>query len=501
MVYVYWMCRQIILKQRKGIFLDQSLQSWCQQHDITSLCIDSRSVKPGDCYVAYVNAHCDRRDFVSQAIELGASTVLYEAGQANASLAALSVPSFAVSSLYDSLASIAASVYGDSAQQMEVIAVTGTNGKSSIVYYLAQALTLLKHKTAMLGTFGNGFVGELTAGENTTPGVVELYQQLSDFKRRGAVAVALEASSHALVEGRLSGLAIDAAIFTQLSRDHLDFHGTMENYKAAKQKLFDWPGLKCGIFNIDDPIGKEWAHDYQAHYDVIATSCELRPRTFDHTIQLKSATITPTGTNLVVNTQAGQLEVTTRLLGEFNLSNLLAVIALLVWRDERLSDIAEVVAKIQPAPGRMQVIGGSIKAVVDYAHTPDALLKALQALRPYCQGQLWCVFGCGGDRDRGKRSQMAAIAEQYADQVVVTDDNPRTEDGDVIVNAIIEGFSGNGRYHVERDRAKAIELVCEQAKAGDVILIAGKGHEAYQIVGKQRMPFDDCDVVRSFLLD
>ncbi len=477
----------------------QVVEAWCERHAIVSLSINSRIVKQGDCFLAYVNSLCDRRDYIDQAIERGAAAILYEAASAPAALADLSVPSLAVEGLVGQLSDIARCVYGSVSDELLVTAVTGTNGKSSIVYCLAQALNQVNQCSAMLSTFGNGFIDDLTLGDNTTPGVVDLYGLLAQYKKQGATALAMEASSHALAEGRMAGLSIDVGIFTQLSRDHLDFHGSMEAYAQAKRRLFEWPDLRCGIFNIDDATGLQWAKQYQLRYDVIATSCDAKVQWSGACVRLLDADLALGDSRLLIDTPWGKLNTTTQLLGEFNLSNLLAVIALLGWLDCSLAQIATLVPTLQPAPGRMQVFGDAMKVVVDYAHTPDALQKALQALRPYCQAKLWCVFGCGGDRDKGKRPTMAKVAEQYSDQVIVTDDNPRTESSDAILADIKVGFSSQAQYQVVADRKQAIERACQQAVAGDVILVAGKGHEPYQIIGDQRLPFDDCEVVQASL--
>lgn len=468
-----------------------SLQQWCQHQSIKALSINSQTCQVGDCFLAYKTHLCDRRDFIDQAIAAGAGAVIYEAENADPALADLSVPSFAIKNMVDQLAEIAICVYGNASEAVTMIGVTGTNGKSSIVYYLSQALNGLQQKTAMLGTFGNGFIDELKLGANTTPGVVDLYQSLRNYHQRGAQNIAMEVSSHALVEGRVAGISFDIAVFTQLSRDHLDFHGTMQAYQAAKQKLFDWPGLKAAVFNIDDAVGLQWAQAYKDQYAVIATSCSSDMQWDGQCVVLRNYVLANTETRLTIDTPWGVLNTHTMLLGQFNISNLLAVIAVLGWVGVTIDDIATLIPAIKPAPGRMQVFGESKRLVVDYAHTPDALEKALQALRPYTAGELWCVFGCGGDRDAGKRPQMAAVAEQFSDHVIVTDDNPRHENNQAIVADIMVGFTHADAVEVVHDRQQAIESVYQKMQDGDIALIAGKGHEPYQIIGDCKQTFDD----------
>ncbi len=477
------------------------ISSWCHHNKIQRLCNDSRHCHPGDCFVAYKTSAVDRRDFIDQVIASGASAIIYEANQADSRLADLAVPSLAISNLFQCLSEVAEAVYGNASRDMLTIGVTGTNGKSSIVYYLAQAFTLLKQSAAMIGTFGNGFIDHLALTENTTPGVIEAYRLLAEFKQQGADVVAMEVSSHALVENRLDGMSIDTAVFTQLSRDHLDFHGSMQAYAQAKQQLFEWPDLSCAVFNIDDSYGRQWASLYVETMNVIATSCDKSNDWPGDIIQLIDASMGERDTALIIATPWGELSTSTILLGDFNIANLLSVIAVLGSQGISLVQMQSIIPQLQPAPGRMQVYGGGkvARVVVDYAHTPDALQKALQALRPYCQGRLWCVFGCGGDRDQGKRPEMAAVAGQYADQIVVTNDNPRTESPQVITDEIMAGFKKADNVQLVHEREKAIALACQQAHINDIILVAGKGHESYQIIGNDRIAFDDREVVQRCL--
>ncbi|MDF1795153.1 MAG: UDP-N-acetylmuramoyl-L-alanyl-D-glutamate--2,6-diaminopimelate ligase [Coxiellaceae bacterium] len=474
------------------------IKAWCNDNKIKNLCIDSRAVQKHDCFLAYCTPICDRREFIQQAITLGAGSIIYEADDADKNLSQLAIPALALKQLDKHLADVALEVYGNASRDMFMVGITGTNGKSSCVYYLTQALTLLQQPTAMVGTVGNGFIDQLEIGENTTPGVIELYRMLAEYKQQGAQAVAMEVSSHALSENRIENIAIDTAVFTQLSRDHLDYHGTMLAYAQAKKSLFEWSDLTHAIFNIDDSYGLQWANEYQDSLNVIATSCNGEVDWPGAMVKLTALSVEDAQTVFSVSTPWGDFSTSTALLGDFNIANLLSVIATLGSHDVGIGQLKEVIPLLQPAPGRMQVYGGGdvARVVVDYAHTPDALQKALQALRPYCKGQLWCVFGCGGDRDQGKRPQMAAAAEQYADRVIVTDDNPRTESAEMITQAILAGFNQPENVQLVHAREQAIALACQQAQIDDIILVAGKGHESYQIIGTDRVAFDDREVVQ-----
>ncbi|MDF1759982.1 MAG: UDP-N-acetylmuramoyl-L-alanyl-D-glutamate--2,6-diaminopimelate ligase [Coxiellaceae bacterium] len=479
----------------------EKIKSWFQANQVEQLCIDSRAVKRGDCFLAFRAPTCDRRDFIQQAIKLGAGSIIYEADGADDSIKQLPIAALAVLQLDKHLADIATEVYGNASRDLSMIGITGTNGKSSCVYYLAQAFSLLHQSAAMIGTVGNGFIDKLQLGNNTTPVVIELYQLLAEYRQQGAEVVAMEVSSHALTENRIADVAIDTAVFTQLSRDHLDYHGTMQAYAQAKKSLFEWPDLTNAVFNIDDPYGLQWANEYKERLNVIATSCKDDIEWSGAIVKLTSLSVEETQTIFSVSTPWGDFSASTSLLGDFNIANLLSVIAVLGLHNISIERMKQVIPQLQPAPGRMQVYGGGdvARVVVDYAHTPDALQKALQALRPYCKGQLWCVFGCGGDRDQGKRPQMAAAAEQYADCVIVTDDNPRTESAETITQAIMAGFSQPENVQIVHAREQAIALACQQAQIDDIILVAGKGHESYQIIGTDKIAFDDREVVQRCL--
>ncbi len=407
-------------------------------------------------------------------------------------------PIFWIDNLRDHVGEIAARFFGRPSEAMRVIGVTGTNGKTSIVQLLASALEVLGARAATIGTLGAGLVGAVDAGERTTPDVISVHGLLAQFRDGGATDVAMEVSSHALDQGRVDAVAFALAVFTNLTRDHLDYHGDMNAYGAAKARLFAWPELRAAVINIDDAFGRELASGLKPgitllRYGIDDTTAEIRARDIGSSNE---------GLRFTLVTPWGEGEIATPLLGRFNVGNLLAVAGCLGALGYPFVQIHKALTQLRPVPGRMNRLGGEGDlplVVVDYSHTPDALEQALASLRAHCAGQLICVFGCGGERDQGKRPQMGAIAERLADRIIVTDDNPRGEDGDFIVAQIVAGLSRPAEATVQRDRARAIALALEQARRGDAVLIAGKGHEPYQEIRGIRHPFDDLDVARRAL--
>jgi UDP-N-acetylmuramoyl-L-alanyl-D-glutamate--2,6-diaminopimelate ligase len=480
---------------------------------VRGLAIDSREVREGDAFVALEGMREHGITFAPMALARGAVAVLAERPEEAAASAPASLgekagirdsgfgigeakPIVWIDGLRGKVGAIASRFFGDPSQSMTVIGVTGTNGKTSTVHLLAQALHHAGHKVATIGTLGAGLVGAVAEGARTTPDAIAVQGLLATFRDEGASHVAMEVSSHALDQGRVNAVAFDLAVFTNLTRDHLDYHGTMQAYGAAKERLFAWPGLDAAIINVDDPFGRALAMRANApaliRYGVDRDDADV----------VASAIETATsGLQFHLRTPWGEGEIATRLLGRFNVSNLLAVAACLGRLGFAFEAIREALATLEPVSGRMNRIGGDALplVVVDYAHTPDALEQALTSLRAHAHGTLVCVFGCGGERDAGKRPQMGAIAEALADIVIVTDDNPRGEDGNTIVDEIISGLENPERATVERDRRKAISLAIHAAHAGDIVLIAGKGHEPYQEIGGVRYPFDDLAVARDVL--
>ncbi|HEV7489173.1 MAG TPA: UDP-N-acetylmuramoyl-L-alanyl-D-glutamate--2,6-diaminopimelate ligase [Rhodanobacteraceae bacterium] len=422
-------------------------------------------------------------------------------GRMRASVAApasSSTPTVWIDNLRDKLGSIASRFFGDPSLALTVIGVTGTNGKTSTVHLLAQALHHAGHRVATVGTLGAGLVGEIVEGARTTPDAISVQGLLATFRDDGASHVAMEVSSHALDQGRVNAVAFDLAVFTNLTRDHLDYHGTMHAYGMAKERLFAWPGLDAAVINVDDPFGRALAA--RVHGDITL----LRYGVDREDADLVARSIEPgvAGLRFHLTTPWGEGDVVTRLLGRFNVSNLLAVAACLGHLGFAFDAIRDGLAILEPVSGRMNRIGGEGAlplVVVDYAHTPDALEQALTSLRAHTHERLICVFGCGGERDAGKRPQMGAIAEALADRIIVTDDNPRGENGDAIVEQIVAGLAHPQNATIERNRGAAIALAIREARAGDVVLIAGKGHEPYQEVDGVRYPFDDLTVAREVL--
>ena len=454
---------------------------------VQALVGDSRRAGPGTVFAAYPGESRDGRDFIAQAVAQRVDGVLWESDHYQWD-PALGVPNAGVVGLKARIGEIAAQVYGNPSRALHMVGVTGTNGKTSVAHWVAQAFTALGRKTAVVGTVGTGFPDALTPALNTTPDAIELQQRLAQYRQHGAAACAMEVSSHGLAQGRVNGTHFNVAVLTNLSRDHLDYHGDMESYGAAKARLFDWPELEWAVLNVDDAFGRQLeSAPRQAR---VAGYGFQRGAVVGEKLQLSQA-----GLHLRVHTDWGDVELDAPLLGRFNAANLLAALTTLLVSGVKLEDACQALAHITPPPGRMQTLGGNVHplVVVDYAHTPDALEKVLATLREIVGGgRLICVFGCGGNRDKGKRPLMGQTAAEGADEVWVTSDNPRNEDPRHIIDDILAGMGGKPR--VEPDRARAIFEAIGGAHQGDVVLIAGKGHEDYQEVAGERLPFSDVTV-------
>ena len=483
---------------------------------VGGLTLDSRSVRIGDAFIALQGSTAHGITFAPAALAYGASIVVGEAPTPAALLTpapspagerrwraapdegGASVPTIWVENLRHHVGEIAARFFGRPSESMHVIGVTGTNGKTSIVQLLAQALTSLHCKAATIGTLGAGLHGAINAGERTTPDAISLQAMLAEFRDAGASHVAMEVSSHALDQGRVNAIAFEIAVFTNLTRDHLDYHGDMEAYGAAKARLFSWPGLRTAVVNIDDAFGRSLAGGLPADVQALRYGIDNA----DADIVAMHVQSSTAGLEFSLRTPWGNGPVSTALLGRFNVANLLAIAGCLGALGFTFPQIQNALSQLTPVVGRMNRLGGDLDlplVVIDYAHTPDALEQALSSLRSHCDGRLVCIFGCGGERDAGKRPQMGAVAERLADRIIVTDDNPRGEDGDAIVAQIVAGLSRPEKAIVQRDRAAAIASALHEAQAGDVVLIAGKGHEPYQEIRGVRHPFDDLDVARRLL--
>lgn len=456
---------------------------------IRELTLDSRKVRPGDLFLAVPGVQQDGRQHIEDAISRGAAAVAFEAEGApevESEVAEL-VP---VRNLAEQLSAIAGRFYGEPSRGLRLIGVTGTNGKTSVSFLIAQALDRLGERCGIIGTLGSGFYGALVLGRHTTPDAIGLQATLAGLRLEGARAVSMEASSHGLAQGRVAALAFDVAVFTNLTRDHLDYHGSMQAYGEAKAALFRMPDLSCRVINLDDPFGRRLAAE-TAESRLITYSLE------DSGADLYCTDIQPDeyGIQARLVTPHGDRRLRTQLLGHFNLSNTLAAIGALLGLNHSLDEILAVLPELEGPAGRMQRLGGGEKplVVVDYAHTPDALEKVLAALRSHTSGRLLCLFGCGGERDRGKRPLMAAVAERLADQVLVTDDNPRNEDPKRIIDEVRTGFADPQRVIFQHGRAEAIAHLIASSETHDVVLLAGKGHENYQEIRGERLPFSDLE--------
>lgn len=462
---------------------------------VTGLVLDSRDVRPGDAFVAIAGFGAHGLLFTEQARSRGAAAILFEPpAPATAPAPHDAIP---VAGLRARMGAMADEFHAHPSREMTMVGVTGTSGKTSTVQLLAQALSLLGTPAGTIGTLGAGLYGEAVATGFTTPLVLQMHALLAQLRDEGARAVAMEVSSHALDQGRVDAVHYDVGVFTNLTRDHLDYHGDMASYGAAKAKLFKRPGLRAAVVNIDDAFGRELLAALPSGVRGIGTSSQGAQAD----VRAENLALGDEGLAFDLVVGDARRSVRSPLLGRFNADNLVAVAGVLHALGIDADAIAGVLPRLEPIAGRMNRLGGGEAplVVVDYSHKPDALEQALESLRGHLRGKLVCVFGCGGERDRGKRPQMAAIAEAAAGLVIVTDDNPRGEDGDAIVADIMAGFSDPAKVVVERDRRRAIERAVGAAEPGDIVLVAGKGHETYQDVAGVKHPFDDREVAAAAL--
>ena len=544
---------------------------------ITRLVTDSRAVRQGDTFVAYPGEKTDGRQFIAQAIARGANAVIYEKllsghpyeAQHFSWDAAWQVPHLAVSGLRHKAGWLAGAVYGAPSEKLQVIGVTGTNGKTSTCHWIARALNDAGKKCALIGTLGNGFADNLQPSANTTPDAISVQGLLADYLRAGAQAVAMEVSSHALAQGRVHGVRFDVALLTNLSRDHLDYHGDMESYTASKRKLFDWQELKFAVINFDDAFGAELAEQLQdgiplpnplprageganealraisipevIGYGLSDAALQLAERLGLRMVYGNLAQMSGQGLRLNVHASwgaaatryceaadcgssrlapppapdacayrvGGAAQINSALVGRFNAANLLGALAVLLVSGIGLDEAAQSLSRVQAVAGRMQRVSGTGQSgdiaqptvIVDYAHTPDALEKVLLALHEVgasSGGKLICVFGCGGDRDCGKRAMMGRVAEKFSDHCIVTSDNPRSEDPQHIIAEILGGMAANN-HEIIVERAAAIGRAIGLARQHDTVLLAGKGHEDYQEIAGMKYPFSDVAVAEGAL--
>ncbi len=459
--------------------------------EIVGLCNDSRQLSPQDVFVAYAGAHADGRLYLRQAAEQGAAAVLYDPLHLPAHMEwPVHLPCIPVPELVSKLAQLATRLYQNPSSGMRLIGVTGTNGKTTVAYQLAQAYGLLGQQVAYMGTIGQGRVAALQPMNNTTPDALYLNKLLASYRQQAIDTVCLEVSSHALSLGRVAEVLFRQALFTNLTQDHLDFHQSMTDYALAKAKLFAMPGLEYAIVNQDDAY-----HEYMLR--ALPIGCQRLTVGLSPTADIVAHAwhSSMQGTDFTVATPWGSGDCHIRMLGAFNVYNTLFVIASLLASGHALTDILSLLPRLQSAKGRLEVVHQEPCVIVDYAHTPDALKNVLSTLQPLKKGQLWVVFGCGGDRDKSKRPLMGQIASQYADHVVVTSDNPRNESAQAILADIQQGIPSTVQPWVIADRRQAIETTLAMAQASDIVLIAGKGHEAYQVIGQNKTYFSDQQVV------
>lgn len=475
--------------------------SWLKQ-DFAHLSLDSRTIQWGDVFIALPGQYHDGRAFIEAALAQGARAIV-QPGATAAWQSIAGVLFVEVPQLSARLGELAALYYHHPSRQLQIHAITGTNGKTSCSHFLAQALTHLNYSAAVIGTLGCGVLGHLTPLLNTTPDAVTLQRCLADFVQAGISHVAIEASSIALVQGRLQGCQFASAVLTNLSRDHLDYHGDMEAYGRAKVLLFAWPDLKRVVLNDADVFSADCLAVIDPSVNVYRYSLGNESSPTNNTLcaQILANPSADWSQRALLTFAGEQALLVTALLGAFNLENLLSVAAILLDIGISLAIVAAVLSKVTAVPGRLETLRplDQPTVVVDYAHTPAALEHLLLTIKPYAQAKLWCVFGCGGNRDRGKRAAMGAIAGRLADHTVLTDDNPRFEVAAAIIAEIEQGLPEGALYEIIADRAMAIAQVIALAKPGDVIVIAGKGHENTQQIGAIYYPFDDKGIAMACL--
>ena len=478
---------------------DFAVVSLQQNRKISGLQLDSRQLQKGDVFIALPGAHVDGAEFIPQALKVGVAAIVYETCLSDDVLQQQAqeagVPLIQLNGLAGKLGEISARYYGHPSRNMTVIGVTGTDGKTSVSHFIAQAIKALGQQSAVIGTIGNGLLGKECPATHTTPNAIELQSLLDEMREQGVNSVSMEVSSHGLHQGRVRGVEFDIAVLTNLGRDHMDYHKSMHAYADAKRALFYMRSLRAAVLNCDDDFGCMLALELEDAVPVYGYGFgdDMQPNMVAR-IKGSDLRLSPRGLRFSVACGGQKFDLNSPLLGHFNANNLLAVVTSLMVLGLPLSEAVELAHRLKAVPGRMQLIerDHAANVVVDYAHTPQALEAALSSLREHLQeGHLICVFGCGGDRDKGKRSLMGAVAARYADKLIVTSDNPRKEQPQAIADDILEGISGQGEVVVELDRAQAIRIALDYADEHDVVLIAGKGHEDYQIIGDDRFEFSD----------
>ncbi|MCP4408147.1 MAG: UDP-N-acetylmuramoyl-L-alanyl-D-glutamate--2,6-diaminopimelate ligase [Gammaproteobacteria bacterium] len=462
----------------------------------------SGQVQAGDLFLALSGARTHGLVYLQEIIERGAVAVLWEPCQAVDEVdSSCPIPCLKIPNLSRHIGAIAARFHGHPAREITVVGVTGTDGKTSVSQFIAQSLNSAVHPCGVIGTLGYGPYGKLSPASHTTPDALRLQAELRALRDQGAKWVVMEVSSHALDQRRVAGTEIDLAVLTNLSRDHFDYHGNLESYALAKRRLFEMPGLRHAILNLDDVFGSELAQALSEKIPVLGYTLDGKTGPSGARVVATRIDSRPDGLFLEIETPWGRGELNCHLLGRFNAENILAALSVLLVLGLPFEEVLRRMRDLHAVPGRMEAFGGDRQplVVVDYAHTPAALEHVLLALRAHCQGRLWCVFGCGGERDVGKRPKMAQIAERLADKVLVTDDNPRQESPTAIVRDIVAGFANLECARIIHDRDQAIATAIRQARPTDVVLVAGKGHELTQTVGDRRFPFNDRERVLAHL--
>ena len=472
---------------------------------VSDLVLSSRDVDLHKVFVAVPGHNVDGRDFIPQAVSLGARVIIAHTdervrhGETDMREHSLIVHFY---KLVEQLSLLACEFYDYPANHLDIVAVTGTNGKTTTAQLSAQLSQLCGQTAGTIGTVGAGLLGQLSDVINTTPDAVSMQRLLAEMRSAGAGMVSLEASSHALVQHRITALKTDVAIFTNLTRDHLDYHGTMAEYAAAKRMLLRQPGLKYAVLNQQDPQSARWLAECPESVEPVWFGLEECLFPGQRFCVAKQVTFHSGGSQIQLHSSWGDASFNSPLIGHFNVLNLLAAITAQLCLGKPFTQLMQVAERVQAVAGRMELFSapGKASVIVDYAHTPDALEQALTAARRHCSGKLWCVFGCGGDRDKGKRPQMGEIAERFADGVMLTNDNSRSEGPQTIVQDILAGCQQPEAVMVELDRATAIQQCLLACNEQDVILVAGKGHEDYQIIGNTRLNYNEREIIAGLLV-
>ena len=492
--------KQNYIKSLKHILM--GLSDVVSTTEVTGVAIDSRKVEPGNLFLAYRGTNHNGLEYIDNAINAGAEVVVVDEAEALNSRS-ISKEIFKVPELRKNAGLIISRFYGNPSKNIEITGVTGTNGKTTVSYLLAYAMHELKRNSAFIGTLGNGLFGQIEASKTTTPDPVKLHSLFSLWENQ-VDFVAMEVSSHALDQGRIEGTEFNTAVFTNLSRDHLDYHKTFDDYISAKFSLFKRKGLENAVINIGDPYGVKLVEKSSKDLNVFAYSAKKSNLKFYRRekisfIYCEQIEVESFAAKIIkVQSPWGNVIIRVNLLGKFNIDNILAAFTVLCISGAPIEEVATVLSAFTGLPGRMEVFSLAEKPliIVDYAHTPDALEKALTSLKPYCKGKLFCIFGCGGERDIGKRAKMGSIAELLSDQIILTNDNPRNESPDQIFENILEGIQNKSKVIIKEDRSDALISTFLEAKKGDVILLAGKGHEITQQLGSIMVPFSDRELAK-----